>query len=426
MHQRYGDFVRIGPNEISILNADAYEKVHGYRTKCSKKDTGVFDSLTYKGEHRLVSITDHTQHRKRRKIWDQSLNKKALEVYELATRRVMRDWLYLLNELNGASIDISKYVKLVAVDNMGHVGYSVDFGTLRDGHENRMTHLLDITFRNFAKIGQMAWPQALIMDLPRFGMQKEFEDIGVRMVDQRVQNDSDDKNDMMKYFLADIRSKQPQALMNMNAVYSDSQSIMAGSTHTTTAVLHVVFYYLARDSRLRQRIYDEITPLYGRTVPGEFTASDLNGALFLDSVITEAMRINGPTPLSSPRSVPSEGIEVDGTHLPGGINVFTPLHVYNRSEKYYKQPNEFIPERWTTRTDLVIEKRVYHPFGFGHYDCVGKRLVKNVLHMVIAYTLWTYDFEFAPGEDGTMFHQNDKFQVALKPGRVECVFIKRG
>lgn len=112
-------------------------------------------------------------------------------------------------------------------------------------------------------------------------------------------------------------------------------------------------------------MYDEIAPLHGRTVPGEFTASDLGSVELLDSITNEAMRMHSPAPLNGPRSVPPEGIEVDGTFLPGGINVFTPSHVYNISDKYYKQPGEFIPDRWTTRQDLVIDTRAFQPFGFG-------------------------------------------------------------
>jgi tryprostatin B 6-hydroxylase len=192
-------------------------------------------------------------------------------------------------------------------------------------------------------------------------------------------------------------------------------------------------------------VYDEIAPLHSRTETGEFTASDLNTAVLLDSVITEAMRINAPVPLSSPRTVPPEGIEIAGTRLPGGIHVFTPTHVYNVSEKYYVRPRDFIPERWTTRPELVLDKRVFHPFGFGmmftmaffdqidanflftvgHYDCVGQKLVKNFLQLVIAYTLWNYDFAFAPCEDGTKFHGDERFQITLKTGSLNCVFTNR-
>lgn len=48
-----------------------------------------------------------------------------------------------------------------------------------------------------------------------------------------------------------------------------------------------------------------------------------------------------------------------------------------------------------------------------------------VLRLVLAYTVLNYDFEFAPGEDGTRIHRDAFNQLILKPGKLECVFKKR-
>lgn len=56
---------------------------------------------------------------------------------------------------------------------------------------------------------------------------------------------------------------------------------------------------------------------------------------------------------------------------------------------------------------------------------MGRRLALNVLRLTIAYTLWNYDFQFAPGEDGRRFENGAKFQLIVKPAKLECVFRKR-
>lgn len=61
----------------------------------------------------------------------------------------------------------------------------------------------------------------------------------------------------------------------------------------------------------------------------------------------------------------------------------------------------------------------------GRYDCVGQRLAWSVLRLAIAYTVWHYDFELAPGEDGTKIFTEMRNQVILRPGPLECVFTKR-
>lgn len=39
--------------------------------------------------------------------------------------------------------------------------------------------------------------------------------------------------------------------------------------------------------------------------------------------------------------------------------------------------DEFIPERWTTRPELVKDATVYSPFSVGRFSCVGKQLGKQ-------------------------------------------------
>lgn len=64
---------------------------------------------------------------------------------------------------------------------------------------------------------------------------------------------------------------------------------------------------------------------------------------------------------------PPEGIEVDGVWIPGHVQVFTPPWLLCRYEKYFPQADQFIPERWTTRPELVVDKRAFIPFNAGMF-----------------------------------------------------------
>jgi tryprostatin B 6-hydroxylase len=46
--------------------------------------------------------------------------------------------------------------------------------------------------------------------------------------------------------------------------------------------------------------------------------------------------------------------------------------------------------------------------------------------MSIAYTIFNYDFEFAPGEDGMRFRNEEHWNLIVKQARLDCVFTRRG
>ncbi|KAH8812322.1 cytochrome P450 [Xylogone sp. PMI_703] len=423
---QYGEIVRIGPSELMIMSLDAQQKIHGAQSRCSKRET-FFEVIGYKGSPNLNSMGNREEHRWRRQVWDKAMNSQALENYELYAREVMHEWLDKLRSLNGQPIDTSLYSLSIPFENMGRMGFSKKFGSIKEGKETPMLHLIEVTFASLGKLGQMSWPLVLIGALGLAGDHMQFEKLACELADQREEEGDNTYEDIMKYFLQDIHAEKPKAFHNPNTLYADAQTIMIGGTDTIAAALSFAFYYIARDPVVQQKLRDELTPLFGRTTPEEFVNSDLRekGAPYLNAVINETMRMHNPTCNNGTRMTPPEGIEIDGVHIPGNVAVIVPIHAMHRNGKYFEHPDEFIPERWTSRQDLVIERQAYHPFLIGPYNCVGKRLGLLVLRLVLAYTVWNYDFEFAPGEDGTAIHRDAANQLILKAGKLECVFHPR-
>ncbi|KAK4096444.1 cytochrome P450 [Parathielavia hyrcaniae] len=426
LHQRHGHFVRVGPNEISISHIDALKQIHGLQTACSKKNNASYDVIQFKGEFNLDSITDHAEHRQRRKIWDKALSKTTALTYEAETRTVVKSWLAQLERLQGAEVDTSLYAKHIACDNMGRIGYSRDFRNIQGDGDSLMFDIIEITFRTMSKLGQLIWPLVLLFSLPRFGLQKKFEEVSVAMTEERLErhNDSEDLHDIMKLFIEDFLSSKPQAFRNRNILYADAQAIMVASTETIACALGFSFFFLARDAALRQQLREAIAPAHGRSFPGEFTMAYLQGIEFLDAVLNETLRMSTPVPLNGPRTTPPQGIEIGGTYIPGNVHIFTPPHVYHRNPEYFQQPDEFIADRWLTRPDLILDKRAFFPFSLGRYDCVGKSLALNVVRLTLAYTVWHYDFELAPGQTESAFWDGYVDQVVVKPAPLKCAFTR--
>ncbi|KAM0261045.1 hypothetical protein ACHAQJ_002484 [Trichoderma viride] len=426
LFEKYGNIVRIAPNEVMVSSIDALQKVHLAGTRCSKRSTP-YEVIDYKGHSNLDTILNREEHRWRRQVWDKAFNTKALESYETYAREVVYEWLEKLASLRGQPINTSLYSVLIPFDNMGRMGFSHNFQSVKAGKEDPMLNYLEVTLATIGKLGAIWWPVALINSLGGSSDHVNFMKLSCDMVDKREEQADDEHEDIMKYFLQDHHAKIPKAMKHHDILYSDAQALMVGGTDTVGAALAFAFYYLARDPTIQKKLRSELEPLYGRTIPGEFTNLDLGEAEagYLNAVINETMRMDNPTCANGPRLVPPEGIEVDGVFIPGDTLVYVPIHSMHRSAKFFKEADSFIPERWTTRPDLIIDKRAYHPFLVGPNNCAGKRLAMIVMRFVLAYTVWYYDFQFAPGEDGTAIHRDSVNQLILKAGKLECVFSQR-
>jgi cytochrome P450 len=112
-------------------------------------------------------------------------------------------------------------------------------------------------------------------------------------------------------------------------------------------------------------------PVLVKRLQAEFDAlpdishDNLMTVALLDAVINEAMRLHPPVPSGTQRVTPPEGLWIGEKFIPGNTIVQVPSYTVFRDERSFESPNEFIPERWTSRPELVRDKSVYIPFNTG-------------------------------------------------------------
>jgi cytochrome P450 len=109
-------------------------------------------------------------------------------------------------------------------------------------------------------------------------------------------------------------------------------------------------------------------------------------------------------------------------------------------ESCYERAEEFLPERWGDKPELVLNKAVFVPFSSGKfiqgdmdtadyfrgtYSCIGKQLALMELREVTARIVTQFDIAFAPGEDGTALFEKTKDVFTLEVAPLKMVFKQR-
>ncbi|KAK4205494.1 putative cytochrome P450 E-class, group I [Triangularia verruculosa] len=422
---KYGNFVRVAPNEVFMLSVEGIQKIHSRESGCRKLNVGIYDVIHFKGEHNLNSILTREEHAPRRRIWERAFTTKALAMYEPKTREVCHTWLEKIASFKGAPVNTSLFSLLIPFDHMGKVGFSHEFRSVEAGEENRMLHLLESLFGQFGRTGELCWPLSIAKDLNLGKEAAEFDQLTMEMADRRAAVEDNNKGDILQYFLEDMRSEKPIAFTNKNVFYSDSALVLIAATDTIGVVLSYLFYHLARHRVYQDLLHPHIKKIHGQTIPNEFTNQDLTKIPLLDAMINETMRLDNPVANSGPRLTPPEGITVDGVYIPGGVAVRVPGYALQRSEQFYLAPTEFKPERWMDQLHLVKDREAFLPWLVGPNNCVGKRMGMTVVRLVVAYTIYHYTWGFAPEEDGTRIHSESKYNLILKAGPFNAVFTPR-
>lgn len=146
---------------------------------------------------------------------------------------------------------------------------------------------------------------------------------------------------------------------------------------------------------------------------------DLAACPYLDAVINEALRLHPAVPSGVQRETPPGGITLpDGTHVPGETLTWMPIHTLHRDPRYFAEPLEFLPERWTSeKPEYVIDKRAFLPFVTGVYNCVGQKLAMMEMRSVTANLVRSFEIAFVDGDngDGTVRKTRDNFTLTVGP-----------
>lgn len=95
---------------------------------------------------------------------------------------------------------------------------------------------------------------------------------------------------------------------------------------------------------------------------------------------------------------------IDGHVVPAGTRVGVNIYALHHNEEYFPDPFSFKPERWLDdeMPDDQAKGRAlqdaFAAFSTGSRGCAGKAMAYLEASIVVARTMWYFDFEVTPGE----------------------------
>lgn len=157
---------------------------------------------------------------------------------------------------------------------------------------------------------------------------------------------------------------------------------------TTASVLTWVFYILAAQPRVAQRVREEVAAVVG---DGPVSYEHTRQLPYTRAVFRETLRLYPPITFL-PRVALREA-RVGPRRLRRGALVMISPWVLHRHHRYWREPDRFDPERFLPEQEAAIAPGTYIPFGFGPHICVGAGFANAESVLIIARLLRAFDFQ---------------------------------
>lgn len=139
LHEKYGPFLRIASNEVSIIHPDGPGKIYGLGTKCVK-------GHWYDQDYPLTSMhtsRNRSMHDQRRKIWSPAFSDKALRGYEQRMKPYEEKLVQQIRAFGNQPVDVTEWFNYFSYDVMGDLAFGESFDMLEKGEEHWAIKLLN-------------------------------------------------------------------------------------------------------------------------------------------------------------------------------------------------------------------------------------------------------------------------------------------
>ena len=160
-------------------------------------------------------------------------------------------------------------------------------------------------------------------------------------------------------------------------------------------IYSTIVYYLLTHPDKFARLKEEID-----AYKGPLDHTNLAKFDYLNAVIKECLRPQPPLRSGTMHRVTApEGITIQGTYIPGNVNIGVGSYEVQHDPRYWAQPDKFIPERWIGEGPEPAEKIAYFAFSYGPYSYVGKHMAYMELCNVISALIIAFNMSLDPKYD---------------------------
>ena len=218
---------------------------------------------------------------------------------------------------------------------------------------------------------------------------RELDEIVDRIIRQRRAG-GEDTGDLLSMLMA-ARDEDGSGMTDRPLRDEILTFLLAG--HETTAVsLSWTWYLLSQHPEVEQKLREELTQVLGGRAP---RLEDLPRLPYTDKVVKESMRLYPPA-WSLARTVTKE-VELGGYRLPVGANVVMSQWILHRDPRFFEQPEQFNPDRWTAEAAQRLPRFAYFPFGGGPRLCIGASFAMMEANLLLAAIAQRFQLRLAPG-----------------------------
>ncbi len=220
---------------------------------------------------------------------------------------------------------------------------------------------------------------------------RDLDEIVYGLIRQRREAGTPDLGDLLSMLM--LAQDEDGSHMSDKQVRDEVVTIFLAGHETTANTLNWTFYLLAQHPDVEAQLHHELDTVLAGQPPA---LEDLKRLPYTEMVVKESMRLYPPA--YGVGRVAIEDTTIGGFDVPVGTNVGIFTYFAHRDPRWWDDPEEFNPERFSPENEPNIPRYAYLPFGAGPRVCIGNSFAMMETQIMLATIAQQYQLRLAEGQ----------------------------
>jgi cytochrome P450 len=333
LHRKYGDVVRIAPDEISFIDPQAWKDIYGHGTRGTRGSNPhkywrrYGDSSVYAPSLLLAPDEDHDR---MRRVFTPAFSDRAVKQQEPLFMKYVNLLRVKLREFlekdPDHKVDMVQMYNCTTFDIMGDLTFGEPLHMLANAEYDPWVKAIFASVKMGTQMTTMQHYPILwntfnfLFSRPISKKRAEHFKHSVDRVTKRLEKGRESEG--VDFWSLVLNQKEGKGLTRLEMDANAAFFMIAGTETTATLVSGLTYLLLKRPDAMLL-LTREIRAAFDG--PGDLNAEKVAALPYLSACIKEAFRLYPPVVVGLPRMSPPEGSTICGHFIPPGVSI--PIHL---------------------------------------------------------------------------------------------------
>ena len=328
-HKKYGEIVRVAPDELSFVDAAAWRDIYIPRSgQPAFPRPNIIKPQSPKGGPYTLISADEPTHARLRKALSPAFSDKALREQDDVVEKYAKLMIKKLRSIaegvaNGEVIvNLMDWYNYVAFDIVGDLSFGEPFDCIENAAYHPWITIMATFKGTLLALGLKYYP--VLPYLRQRVLPKESKDAMMNL--NRLSKDKTqrrmEKGTVRPDFISHILKEKHNnpAQISQAEVDSNSRLFILGGSETLTTALTGTTNCLLGNLEAYKKVTRELRDTFSSD--SDITPASVLRLRYLNAVLREGLRMCPPIPDSLRRELPPQGAAICGQWIPGGVSEY--------------------------------------------------------------------------------------------------------